>query len=151
MDLIESLYSTRYRELVEGRERLRLLNASRITDVRDGEHRVEVSVEHQPTGRQEILDADLLVHATGYRPLDIGVLLGEAAKLCLHDEEDAIRVGRDHRVEVLPKVTAGIYLQGATEHSHGLSSTLLSTTAIRAGEIRASLLARLDTRARART
>ncbi|MEV5412204.1 SidA/IucD/PvdA family monooxygenase [Thermopolyspora sp. NPDC052614] len=149
IDLIESLYSTRYRELVEGRERLRLMNASHITDVRDGEDHVEVSVEHQPTGRREVLDADLLVYATGYRPIDVGMLLGEAAKLCLRDEEDAIRVGRDHRVETVPQVTAGIYLQGATEHSHGLSSTLLSTTAIRAGEIRDSLLARLHEPARA--
>lgn len=143
MDLIEVLYAIRYRELVEGRERLRLLNASRLGDVRTEGDGLAVSVEHLPTGRRETLDADLLVYATGYRPIDVGVLLGEAAKLCLRDEEDAIRVGRDHRVEVLPTVTAGIYLQGATEHSHGLSSTLLSTTAVRAGEIRASLLARL--------
>lgn len=39
-----------------------------------------------------------------------------------------------------PDVSAGIYLQGGTEHTHGLTSTLLSTTAIRAGEIRDSLL-----------
>ena len=35
----------------------------------------------------------------------------------------------------------GLYLQGGTEHTHGLASTLLSTTAVRAGEIRDSLLA----------
>jgi L-ornithine N5-oxygenase len=29
----------------------------------------------------------------------------------------------------------GIYLQGPTEATHGISSTLLSTTAVRAGEI----------------
>lgn len=41
-----------------------------------------------------------------------------------------------------PNVSADIYLQGGTEHTHGLTSTLLSTTAVRAGEICASLLAR---------
>ncbi|WP_406317278.1 lysine N(6)-hydroxylase/L-ornithine N(5)-oxygenase family protein [Streptosporangium sp. NBC_01639] len=141
MDLIQSLYATAYREKVQGTERLRILNVSRIREVRALDDRLEITVEFLPTGEQEVLTADVLLHATGYRPQDIGALLGEAAKLCLRDDEDSVRVGRDHRVEVAPEVTAGIYLQGGTEHTHGLSSTLLSTIAVRAGEIRDSLLA----------
>ncbi|MGV9778877.1 lysine N(6)-hydroxylase/L-ornithine N(5)-oxygenase family protein [Streptosporangium sp. NPDC003464] len=141
MDLIQSLYATTYREKIQGRERLRILNVSRIRDVRALDDRLDVTVEFLPTGERQVLAVDILVHATGYRPQDVGALLGETAKLCLRDEEDAVRVGRDHRVEVAPQVTAGIYLQGSTEHTHGITSTLLSTTAIRAGEIRDSLLA----------
>jgi L-ornithine N5-oxygenase len=141
MDLIESLYATMYREKIHGRERLRMRNVSRIRDVRVLPDRLEVTVEFLPTGEHEVLAADLLVHATGYRPRDVGALLGETGKLCLRDEEDDVRVGRDHRVEVPPHVTAGIYLQGATEHTHGITSSLLSTTAVRAGEIRDSVLA----------
>ncbi|MEV7969452.1 SidA/IucD/PvdA family monooxygenase [Sphaerisporangium sp. NPDC088356] len=141
MDLIQSLYATTYREKVHGRERLRMLNVSRIRDVRAVDDHLDVTVEFLPTGERTVLSADILVHATGYRPQDLGTLLGEAAKLCLRDDDDALRVGRDHRVEVAPRVTAGIYLQGGTEHTHGMTSTLLSTTAIRAGEIRDSLLA----------
>lgn len=143
MDLIEALYATSYQEKVTGRERLRFLNVSRIRDVRpraDGSP--DVVVEFLPTGEQHILEADVLVHATGYRPRDLTTLLGEAAKVCLRDDEDAIRVRRDHRAETAPDVTAGIYLQGGTEHTHGLTSTLLSTTAIRAAEIHRSLLDR---------
>ncbi|GIH27663.1 lysine/ornithine N-monooxygenase [Acrocarpospora phusangensis] len=140
-ELIESLYATMYREQVHGRKRLHMLNVSRIRDVHEADGRLAVTVEYLPTGEHEVLDADLLVHATGYRPQDIATLLGETAKLCLRDDEDAIRVDRDHRVQVSSQVTAGIYLQGGTEHSHGITSTLLSTTAIRAGEIRDSLLA----------
>ncbi|MFC6083093.1 lysine N(6)-hydroxylase/L-ornithine N(5)-oxygenase family protein [Sphaerisporangium aureirubrum] len=140
MDLIEALYATTYREKVHGRERLRMLNVSRIRDVRSLDDHLEVTVEFLPTGERTVLTADLLVHATGYRPQDISTLLGRTAKLCLRDDEDAIRVDRDHRVTLPPEVTAGIYLQGATEHTHGLTSTLLSTTAIRAAEIHTSLL-----------
>jgi L-ornithine N5-oxygenase len=143
MDLIESLYATSYREKVTGRERLRFLNVSRIRDVRpktDGS--LDIAVEFLPTGQEEVLEADLLVHATGYRPRDLTALLGEAAKVCLRDDGDAIRVTRDHRVETAPDVTAGIYVQGGTEHTHGLTSTLLSTTAVRAAEIHSSLLDR---------
>ncbi|GAB2965733.1 SidA/IucD/PvdA family monooxygenase [Streptomyces pseudoechinosporeus] len=140
MDLIESLYATMYREKVQGHERLRLRNVSRIRDVRTLDDRLDVTVEFLPTGEREVLSSDLLVHATGYRPRDLETLLGRTAKLCLRDDNDAVRVGRDHRVEVAPEVTAGIYLQGATEHTHGLTSTLLSTTAVRSGEILDSLL-----------
>ncbi|MFD9002324.1 lysine N(6)-hydroxylase/L-ornithine N(5)-oxygenase family protein [Streptomyces sp. NPDC059582] len=151
MDLIESLYATMYREKVLGQERLLLRNVSRIRDVRALEDRLDVTVEYLPTGEREVVSADLLVHATGYRPRDLDSLLGRASKLCLRDDKDAVLVGRDHRLEFSPEVTAGIYVQGATEHTHGLTSTLLSTTAVRSGEILDSLLAHRasDTAARA--
>ncbi|MEY2242648.1 lysine N(6)-hydroxylase/L-ornithine N(5)-oxygenase family protein [Streptomyces sp. BF23-18] len=140
MDLIESLYATMYREKVLGKERLRLRNVSRIRDVRAREDLLDVTVEYLPTGERETISCDLLVHATGYRPRDLDTLLGRAAKLCLRDDKDSVLVGRDHRLEFTPEVTAGIYVQGATEHTHGLTSTLLSTTAVRSGEILDSLL-----------
>jgi L-ornithine N5-oxygenase len=43
-------------------------------------------------------------------------------------------------------LAAGIYVQGATEHTHGLSSTLLSNVAVRSGEIAASIVARRSVR-----
>ena len=141
-ELIESLYATRYRERVQGRERLRMLNVSRIREVTEQQDRLDVTVEFLPTGDREVLSADLLVHATGYRPRDLGTVLGDAAKLCLRDDADAVRVGRDHRAELAPGTTAGIYLQGGTEHTHGITSTLLSNTAVRAGEVFESLRSR---------
>jgi L-ornithine N5-oxygenase len=142
MELIESLYATAYQEKVAGRERLRFLNVSRVRAVDPGiDGGLDIAVEFLPTGERQVLPADVLVLATGYRPRDLASLLGEAAKLCLRDDGDAIRVGRDHRVETAPEVTAGLYLQGGTEHTHGLTSTLLSTVAVRADEIHRSVLA----------
>ncbi|NEA46271.1 lysine N(6)-hydroxylase/L-ornithine N(5)-oxygenase family protein [Streptomyces sp. SID10815] len=142
MELIESLYATAYREKVAGRERLRFLNVSRLRGVAPGPAGgVDVTVEFLPTGERQSLSADVLVLATGYRPRDPAALLGDAAKLCLRDDGDELRVGRDHRVQTPPEVSAGIYLQGGTEHTHGLTSTLLSTVAIRAREIHSSVLA----------
>ncbi|MBD9725188.1 lysine N(6)-hydroxylase/L-ornithine N(5)-oxygenase family protein [Streptomyces caniscabiei] len=150
MDLIESLSRSMYQEKVQGRERLRMMNVSRLREVETDTEDVKVTVEFLPTGEREILSADLLVYATGYRPQGVGDNLGEIGKLCLRDDEDALMVGRDHRVTTNPNVTADIYLQGGTEHTHGLTSTLLSTTAVRAGEICASLLARRATAVTAR-
>ncbi|MEV8592393.1 lysine N(6)-hydroxylase/L-ornithine N(5)-oxygenase family protein [Streptomyces sp. NPDC052012] len=142
LELIESLSRTMYQEKVQGRQRLRMMNVSRIREVAADEDGIEVTVEFLPTGEREVLACDLLVYATGYQPQGIADSLGEIAKLCLRDEEDELRVGRDHRVETNANVTADLYLQGGTEHTHGLTSTLLSTTAVRSGEICASLLAR---------
>jgi L-ornithine N5-oxygenase len=50
-------------------------------------------------------------------------------------------VGRDYRVETTSGVQAGIYLQGGTEHTHGISSSLLSNISVRAGEIVESMAA----------
>ncbi|WP_062434696.1 lysine N(6)-hydroxylase/L-ornithine N(5)-oxygenase family protein [Herbidospora daliensis] len=141
MELIQALYATMYREKVHGHQRLQMLNVSRIRDVEEGPGGLRVTVEYLPTGEHVTIEADVLVHATGYRPHDVAALLGETGKLCLRDDEDALRVSRDHRVQFASTVRAGVYLQGGTEHSHGLTSTLLSTTAIRAGEIRDSVLA----------
>ena len=103
-----------------------------------------MTVEFLPTGEREVLSADILVHATGYRPRDVGDTSGRSANsACATRRTPAGRPrlpGR-HR----PRGHRGIYLQGGTEHTHGITSTLLSTTAVRAGEICASLLARRAT------
>ncbi|NUU24076.1 MAG: lysine N(6)-hydroxylase/L-ornithine N(5)-oxygenase family protein [Streptomycetaceae bacterium] len=134
-DLIADLYRTVYEERVLGRERLRIRHASRITGLDDGPRRVRLDVEYLPTGKTETLDADVVVYATGYRPADALALLGDTADACLRDTAGRPRLGRDYRVATAPHVAAGVYLQGGTEHTHGLSSTLLSNIAVRAGEI----------------
>ncbi len=140
-DLIEELYRRAYQEKVLGSERLRILNASRIIDVVPGAAGVHATLESMTTGERSDLDADAIVYATGYRSTDTIGLLGEAGSLCLTAADGRVRVGRDYRVETTEATRAGIYLQGATEHTHGLGSTLLSNVAVRAGEILASVLA----------
>ena len=134
-DLIEDLYRRVYQEKVRGEERLRLLNVSRVTEaVRTGD-RVRTVVESLITGTHEVLDADAVVFATGYRTPDPAELLGDLAADCRRDEAGQVVVSRSYRIATTPRVRAGIYLQGGTEHTHGLSSSLLSNTSIRSAEI----------------
>ncbi|MFE5871454.1 lysine N(6)-hydroxylase/L-ornithine N(5)-oxygenase family protein [Streptomyces roseifaciens] len=141
-ELIEQLYRTAYQEKVQGRERLRILNTSRLTaveDVRGGGARAVI--RSLASGEDFTLDCDAVVLATGYRPADPRQLLGELAEECLTDEQGRLRIDRDHRVMTTGRIRAGIYLQGgSTEHTHGITSTLLSTLAVRSGEICGSLL-----------
>jgi L-ornithine N5-oxygenase len=141
-ELIDDLYRRVYQEKVLGTERLRLFNASRLVEVAETGTGVHVTVESLTTGERTALDADALVCATGYRPADPFPLLGAVAQQCRRDELGRPAVERDYRVATGPDLRCGIYLQGGTEHSHGITSSLLSNTAVRAGEILHSITAR---------
>lgn len=142
IDLIDELYRQMYQEKVLGTERLRFLNVSRMTGVTETPTNVHATVQSLVTGEETRLDADVVVFATGYRPADPLGLLGEVADRCLRDDEDRVRVERDYRIATDPELRCGIYVQGGTEHTHGITSSLLSNTSVRVGEILGSLLDR---------
>jgi L-ornithine N5-oxygenase len=142
IDLIDDLYRQMYQEKVLGTERLRFLNVSRLADVKETPDKVRATVTSLVTGEETTLDADVVVLATGYSPADPLGLLGEVADHCLLDDTGRVRVERDYRIATDPGLHCGIYLQGGTEHTHGITSALLSNTAIRVGEILDSLLDR---------
>ena len=141
-DLIETLYRRVYQEKVLGSQRLRLLNVSRLTAAEETAGRVAVTVESLLTGERTVLDADVLVCATGYRPPTRSRCSASSAGRCHHDEQGRAVVDRDYRIRTDAGVRAGIYLQGGTEHTHGISSSLLSNTAIRSAEILESVCGR---------
>ncbi|HVK21033.1 MAG TPA: SidA/IucD/PvdA family monooxygenase [Actinokineospora sp.] len=150
IELIDDLYRRMYQEKVTGRERLRMFNVSRPVEVNDLGDTVRVTVESMTTGERTVLDSDVVVYSTGYRGDDSLALLGDVAADCVRDEQGRLSVTRDYRVRTAPEVTAGVYVQGgATEHSHGITSSLLSNNAVRSGEILRSILRAADTEVRA--
>ncbi|CAM02311.1 L-ornithine N5-oxygenase [Saccharopolyspora erythraea NRRL 2338] len=140
LDLINDLYRRVYQEKVLGRERLRVLNTSRVLEVVETDTGVRVAVESLTTGEKALLESDVVVYATGYRPSDPTALLGELAEHCERDDQGRYRVARDYRLMTGSAVRGGIYLQGGTEHTHGITSSLLSNTAVRGGEILRSIV-----------
>jgi L-ornithine N5-monooxygenase len=138
IDLIDELYRRVYREKVLGAQRLRLFNVSRVVEAVETPAGVRTTVESLATGERTVLDADAVVYATGYRPADPGPLLASCP--CDRDEAGRLRVGRDYRVATDPALATATYLQGGTEHTHGITSALLSNTAVRAAEILASIV-----------
>ncbi|BEL38591.1 lysine N(6)-hydroxylase/L-ornithine N(5)-oxygenase family protein [Mycobacteroides abscessus] len=144
--LIADLYDREYRERVSGERRLWMHNASRIAAVDETPDRVRLAITHLPTSSTELLDCDAVVYATGYRPLDVRAFLGALASCYEFDEEGRPVVERDYRLRPRADAPGEIYLNGSVEHSHGLSSSLLSNVAVRAGEIVDSLVAEAETR-----
>jgi L-ornithine N5-oxygenase len=145
-DLIEELYRRVYREKVLGTERLKIHNVSRVVEVVQTHAGVRATIESLTTREKAVLDCDVLIYATGYRPADPLRLLGDLAEGCRLDGAGRVGVGRDYSLMAGPELDAGIYLQGGTEHTHGISSSLLSTTVVRAGEILQSIIIRENER-----
>lgn len=142
IDLIDDLYRQAYQEKVLGTERLRFVNISRLTGVEETGDKVRATVTSLVTGEESTLEADVVVLATGYSPVEPLGLLGDVARHCHRDEEGRVRVERDYRIATDDELRCGIYLQGGTEHTHGITSSLLSNTAIRVGEILDSIVER---------
>jgi len=147
VDLIEHLYRRSYHERVIGVQRLRLMNVSAVVAADDRGAAVDVTVKDLQTGAVSVLAADALICATGYDPTYPLTLLGEVGPLLEVDPAGRLRVERDYRVACDERVQGGVYLCGGTEHSHGITSSLLSNTAVRASEILRSVVRRTaDTR-----
>ncbi|MFF4489530.1 lysine N(6)-hydroxylase/L-ornithine N(5)-oxygenase family protein [Streptomyces sp. NPDC001544] len=142
IDLIDELYRRAYQEKVRGEQRLRIMGTSRVTHIEQADDGVVVQVQNLADGSVEQLTADVIVYATGYTEPDPAVLLGGLAESFRRDENGRALVHRDYRLHTDEMVETGIYLQGGTEQSHGITGNLLSMVAVRAGEIRASLVAR---------
>ncbi|HEU5110023.1 MAG TPA: lysine N(6)-hydroxylase/L-ornithine N(5)-oxygenase family protein [Micromonosporaceae bacterium] len=140
-DLIDELYRRVYAEQLNGETRLRMRNTSRVASVEPDGERLRIAVEHLPTGSVTTIVSDLLIYATGYRPYDPLSLLGNIVSHCKLDPAGGLGVDRDYRVMTTGAVECGIYLQGGTEDVHGISSSLLSNTAVRAAEITRSIAA----------
>ncbi len=144
--LIADLYDREYRERVSGKRRLWMHNASKIAAVDEAAERVRLAVTHLPTSSTELIDCDLVVYATGYRPLDVRAFLGPLASSYEFDSDGKPMVERDYRLKAQAGAPGDIYLNGSVEHTHGLSSSLLSNVAVRAGEIVDSLVAEAENR-----
>ena len=138
-DVIDDLYRRQYQQRIVGESRLRVMHASRVAEVNPHDDGATVTVKFLPTGEITKLDADIVIYATGYRPVDPEVLLRDLDEFILRDERGTALIGRDYRLMTTNNFHCGIYLQSATEPTHGISSSLISNAAVRAGEIARSL------------
>ncbi|WP_116115612.1 lysine N(6)-hydroxylase/L-ornithine N(5)-oxygenase family protein [Austwickia chelonae] len=138
--LIEDLYTRAYEELVTGRPRLHIHNCTEAVDCTEDADGVTLTVRDLMNGREETLRADAVVMATGYRGADPADLFGNSARWYRHDN-GLPAVLRDYRWAPVEDALPSVYLNGGVEHTHGLTSALLSNLALRSSEILDSILA----------
>ncbi|MHA3020035.1 lysine N(6)-hydroxylase/L-ornithine N(5)-oxygenase family protein [Mycobacterium sp. BMJ-28] len=144
VDLIEQLYALTYEESVSGERRLFLHRASEVADTQEGADGVRLTVRSLIGHREEVLDCDAVIYATGYAPMGVAAFLGELAGDYVFDERGLPVVDRDYRLVARASAPGDIYLNGSVvEHTHGLGATLLSNVAVRGGEIAAAIAQRI--------
>ncbi|MBR0645957.1 lysine N(6)-hydroxylase/L-ornithine N(5)-oxygenase family protein [Plastoroseomonas hellenica] len=135
--LIERLYAILYQQTVTGRRHLALCPRREVCAAAPGPQGIVLDIRNLTTGGAEATCYDAVILATGYeRNLRHTMLAG------LEDHVEEFAVQRDYRLRMQPGFHPRIFVQGASESSHGLSDTLLSVLATRAWEI-ATALARL--------
>jgi L-ornithine N5-oxygenase len=150
-DVIRELYRRSYDEQVRGRRRLHFRNLTRVEEVERLGSGTRVVLRSLLDGRTQELAVDALVFASGYDGLDPARLLGDFDRHFRRDAAGRHRMERDYRLVPASGLACGVYLQGGTEHSHGLSSALLSNIAVRSGEIADSIVLRRTERELERT
>ncbi|MBF4462602.1 MULTISPECIES: lysine N(6)-hydroxylase/L-ornithine N(5)-oxygenase family protein [unclassified Rathayibacter] len=146
LPLIEHLYAIEYAERVGESRRLFMHGASSIRAAEETADGVSVLIENGLTGETEDLTVDAVVYATGFTSMPLEGLLGDLYSA--RSLAGIPRVSRDYRLRTTRPTNGGVYLQGGTEDTHGLTSSLLSNIAVRADEIVGSISAGLRARER---
>lgn len=139
LDLIERIYAMLYRQKVSGVERHGFLCRRMIESATDVDGRVQLQLRDLATGSTEARRYDAVILATGYERRSHRELLAP-----LKDYLDDFRVDRDYQLIARSELETPVFIQGFSQHSHGLSDTLLSVLPARSGEIAAALEQRLE-------
>ncbi|MEV6281573.1 SidA/IucD/PvdA family monooxygenase [Kribbella sp. NPDC051770] len=133
-DLIKDLYRREYDESTRGVRRLvvhRVTEVERLTEGPDG---VTATIRDLGDRGSTTLEVDAAVFATGFRAADTRSMLGPGIDASSSFDGELPVVERDYRLR-LPSVPERIFLNGGVQHSHGLTSSLLSNVAVRAADI----------------
>lgn len=138
--LINDLYRREYAERVSGDRRLFVHGASEVVDVTENADAAHLRFVHGLSGTMTEIDCDAVIFATGFEPTPVSNMVGELGRLCHSDVHGRPILDRAYRLETDPSITGDIFVQGNSEHSHGLTSSLLSNVAVRSGEIVSALV-----------
>ena len=135
-DMLDTLFRQVYLERLTGEQRLSMVTMVDVeaAEMLDGE--IVLTLNDKMRGGRDELRCDLVLLGTGFE--------GRAPSM-IRDLADAcgigdVRVSRNYRMITPPDITAGCYLQGTNEATHGIADSLISVLAVRAGEIVADLL-----------
>jgi L-ornithine N5-oxygenase len=138
--LIRRIYKLLYQEKVLGRKRARVrsfLHLESLLETGDG---VIAQFRDLLNDQEVTLEADGLIVCTGYTWRKQHPLLADLAPF-LNSESGGYRVERAYRLATGPAFSAGVFLQGFAEETHGASETVLSLLPVRAGDIVKSMFA----------
>ncbi|WP_234399361.1 lysine N(6)-hydroxylase/L-ornithine N(5)-oxygenase family protein [Psychromicrobium lacuslunae] len=137
LELINELYAIEYRERVQGPRRLIFRPGTEVLEAVESDAAVSVTLHDRIKGQAENQRYDAVVCATGFNSQGVSGLLRGVGIL----GNQTPSFGRDYELLLDGVPVTGLFVQGPTESTHGLTSTLLSNVAVRGGELLNSVLA----------
>lgn len=135
-DMLHTLYRQMYQERLTGEQRLSMVTMVDVeaAELADGE--VVLTLNDRMRSCRDELRCDLVLLGTGFELREPTMVRALADACGIGD----VRVSRNYRMITPPEITAGCYLQGINEATHGIADSLISVLAVRAGEIVTDLL-----------
>lgn len=134
-DDIRAIAELIYEQRVRGGDRLRLSRFTELVACEEDTGRAKATLRNVLTDRTETRAFDAVVCATGYDFSHAETMLRELEPYLRRGVDGALEVRRDYSVATDDAFRPRIFLHGAAEHTHGLTSTLLSLLPYRAAEI----------------
>lgn len=138
VDLLDSMNRMLYEQQVQGKNTMRLCLRHQVQAIETNPEHVQVQLLNLNTGDTLKRQYDAVILATGYERNLHHSLLSQL-KPYVHD----FTTDRFYRLKTRSELKPSIFVLGSNEATHGLSDTLLSLTAIRAGEVTHVLLNQL--------
>jgi L-ornithine N5-oxygenase len=136
-DMLDILFKQIYLEKLTGEQRLSMITMVDVETAEMDDDEIVLTLNNRMRGGRDELRCDLVLLGTGFEPR-MPSLVRDLADSCGIGD---VRVSRNYRMITPPDITAGCYLQGTNEATHGMSDSLISVLAVRAGEIANDLLA----------
>lgn len=135
-DMLHTLYRQIYQERLTGEQRLSMVTMVDVeaAEMADGE--IVLALNDRMRACRDELRCDLVLLGTGFELREPTMVRALADACGIGD----VRVSRNYRMITPPEITAGCYLQGVNEATHGIADSLISVLAVRAGEIVTDLL-----------
>jgi len=134
-ELIDQIYEADYLDEIRGVRRLTTHRFCHVTSITTDANEIVVTSSERCSEESSVIRLDGLVLATGYeRELDPEIF-ASILPFVQSTSPGALPLSKNYRVELQPRISAGLYVQGYAENSHGLADTLLSLLPFRSRDI----------------
>jgi L-ornithine N5-monooxygenase len=117
----QTLYARRYEEGVTGSPHAIFLTRSEVTDLVDDGTQLHLTITNKLTRASHRSQVDMMILCTGYRREQCPSVLEPLRGYLLHDAENDLEVTRDYEVQTTHELMAGLFINGLSELSYGVS------------------------------
>ncbi len=143
--MLEAMYLKTYLERLQKTDRHEMSIGSEVIESSLVDGCVRLRVRNRITNEVSDHDCDFVVLATGYQGSQPAIL-GGIANTLMQSAGGQFEMTRNYRLQTAPDVDAGIYLQGCSEATHGITEGVLSIVSVRANNVLQEIIQRRASR-----